>query len=318
MSDAERGMTPDEEALAAQVWDAVQSASNFSERSQQSADFRIGISDLGFCSEKVRRMVAGIPEPVTDKLPAFIGTALGDHMEQACMAIWPDAIRQAEVQVTLQGDGGTYILSGHPDLLLPEGMVIDFKTSRGLGKVRRTGPSQQQQFQRHCYALGAWESGAFGNCALVDVQVANVWLDRAGDERFPYVHMEPYSPDVVVQAGMWVDDLVYAYRNDIPARKEPPIEMCRKTCGHYEDCRAGDGDLGGLLTDDEVLVSVDMYNEALAMEKLARQMKDEAKAELQGINGSTGKFSVRWVHTAGGHVEFDRKPSERLDIRPLR
>jgi hypothetical protein len=314
----ERTMTDEEEALAAQVWAAIQQASNFSERSQQSADFRIGISDLGFCSEKVRRMVAGVAEPVTDKLPAFIGTALGDHMEQACLAIWPEAIPQTTVSVTLHGDGGDYVLSGHPDLLLPSGLVIDFKTARGLTKTRRTGPSQQQQFQRHCYALGAWEAGYFGDCDLADVQVANVWMDRAGDERSLYVHMEPYSPDVVTQAAMWVDDLVYAYRENIPARKEPPIEMCRKTCGHYEDCRAGEGDLGGLLTDDGVLAMVDVYNDAIRLERQARQMKDEAKAELQGINGSTGKYSVRWIHTAGGHVEFDRRPSERLDIRPLR
>lgn len=93
----DRNMDEAEAELAEQVYQAVQAASNFSERSQQSADFRIGISDLGFCSEKVRRMLAGIPEPVTDKTAAFIGTALGDHIEQAYCAVHPNAIRQAEV-----------------------------------------------------------------------------------------------------------------------------------------------------------------------------------------------------------------------------
>lgn len=126
-------MTPEESLLAATVYGAIQSASNYSERSQQSADYRIGMSDLGYCSEKVRRMLAGIPEPVTDKLKAFIGTALGDHAERACLAVWPHAIVQAEVVVALTGDRGTYNVGGHPDLILPEGLVIDFKSAGGLG-----------------------------------------------------------------------------------------------------------------------------------------------------------------------------------------
>lgn len=314
----ERVMNEEEQALADEVYAAIQHASNYSERSQQGADFRIGISDLGWCSEKVRRMVAGIPEPVTDKLPAFIGTALGDHMEQACMTAWPHAIRQATVQVTLCGDGGEYLVTGHPDLILPEGLVIDYKSARGLTKVRRTGPDQQQQFQRHSYALGAYGMGLFHDTVeLADVRVANVWMDRAADDRGLHVHLEPFSMDVIQQAAMWIDDVAYAYQQDQPARKEPPLEMCRKVCGHFADCRGGEGDPEGLLTDDGVLVAVDMYNEGIALEKQGRKLKEEAKAELSGIQGSTGKFSVRWVHVNGSHVEFDRASYEKLDVRKV-
>jgi len=314
----DRQMTHDEVTLAAQIYAAIQKSSNESERSQQSNDYRIGVSDLGYCSEKVRRMLAGIPEPVTDKMPAFIGTALGDHVEQAVLGLWPHAIRQPEVNVTLPGEGGQlYTISGHPDLVFPDGLVLDVKTVRGLSVVRRNGPTQQQQFQRHCYALGAYESGLF-DVPLDEVRVANVWLDRAGDERELFVHMEPYSSMVIRQAGIWVDDLVYAFLHNETARKEPPREVCAKTCGHFADCRALDTDVEGLLTDDEVLISVDLYNEAIALEKQARQMKDQAKANLTGITGSTGKYSVRWVHVNGSHVEFDRQPSDRLDVRPLR
>jgi hypothetical protein len=221
-------MNEEESELAEQVYQAVQASSNFSERSQQSADFRIGISDLGFCSEKVRRMLAGIPEPVTDKTAAFIGTALGDHIEQAYCAVHPEAIRQAEVTLALTGDGGTYTLVGHPDIVHPRGVIIDFKTTRGLGIVRRNGPSQQQQFQRHCYALAAADLYD-DDVSMDDVMVANVWFDRSGDETYPYVHMEPFSQQVVAEAAMFVDDLVYAYLHDEPARKEPPREVCAKT-----------------------------------------------------------------------------------------
>lgn len=312
----ERQMSNEEQDLAAAVYQAIQNASNYSERSQQSADFRIGISDLGWCSEKVRRMVAGIPEPVTDKLPAFIGTALGDHIEKACHDMWPHAIVQAEVIVHLHGDGGTYALTGHPDFILPNGVVIDFKTSDGLGRVKRSGPDQQKQFQRHCYGLGAYTAGMFQDwVTLDDVKVANVWLDRTGREREAFVDMEPFSMDVVEQAGMWVDDLVYAYRNEQEARKEPAREICAKTCGHFTTCRSLDTDVQGLLTDEGVLTAVDMYREGLALERTAKKLKDEAKNSLTGVSGSTGKFSLRWVEVGGTHVEFDRQPYSRLDIR---
>lgn len=309
-------MSDEEEALAEAIYGAIQAASNYSERSQQSADFRIGISDLGYCSEKVRRMIAGIPEPVTDKLPAFIGTALGDHVEQALVDMWPDVIRQAEVSLTLIGDGGTYVLTGHPDLIRKDGLVIDVKSTRGLSKPRRMGPSQQQQFQRHGYGLAAFEAGLFNpDVGIEDVRVANVWMDRAGDDRELYVHMEPLSLDVIEQAAFWVDDLVYSYRNGIEARKEPPREVCAKTCGHFETCRALDTDVEGLLTDEGVLVAVDMYREGLALERQAKKLKDEAKASLSGITGSTGKFTVRWVHVNESEVRFTRNAYERLDIR---
>lgn len=315
----ERAMSPAETELAESVYEAIQRASNYSERSQQTADFRIGISDLGWCSEKVRRMVAGIPEPVTDKTPAFIGTALGDHIEAACTTLWPTAIRQAEVEVLLTGDGGQYRVGGHPDLVLPDGRVLDFKTTRGLHTVRRTGPSQQQQFQRHCYGLGAFQSGLFDeSVTLADVQVANVWMDRAGDERELYVHMEPFSQNVVDEAAMWVDDVVYAYMNEQPARKEPAREVCAKTCGHFATCRALDTDVEGLLTDDTVLVSVDLYREALDMERKAKAMKDVAKQALTGVVGSTGKFSVRWVRVNESEVHFTRAGYDRLDIRAVK
>ena len=308
----------DEQMLAAQVYDAIQRASTYSERSQQSAGFQIGVSDLGFCSEKVRRMVAGIPEPVTDKLAAFLGTAIGDHVERACAAVWPQAIMQPAVSLTLHGDGGDYQVQGHPDLVLPEGVVIDFKTTRGLETVRRTGPSRQQQFQRHCYGLGAYEAGLFDeHVGVEDVRVANVWLDRAGDDHETYCHMESLSVELVEEAALWLDDVAYAYIHGEEARKEPPIEMCRKACGHYADCRAGEGDVGGLLTDDTVLAAVDLYRDGIDLEKQGRKLKDQARANLDGINGSTGKFSVRWVTVNGGEVHYTRDPYQKLDIRPV-
>jgi hypothetical protein len=315
----DRVMYPEETALADDFYAAVQDASLYSERSLQAAAFHAGVSDLGFCSERTRRMIAQQVPAQTDYLDAFIGTAIGDHVEQAYAVKHPEVIVQPEVMVTLYGDGGVYELLGHPDIVDPAGKIIDIKTKRGLSVVRRTGPNQQQQFQRHCYAQGAFEAGLFhDDVKLEDVQVANVWVDRAADDREFYAHMEPYSSGMVGAAALWLDDVVYAYLHDQSARKEPAREVCARWCGFYQDCRMLDTDVEGYLTDDEVLTGVDLYQEAKDLERKAAKMKDAAKAALTGVAGSTGKYSVRWIHVNGGHVEYDRDSYERLDIREVK
>lgn len=314
----ERDMGEEERALAADMYEAVMKASRYSERSLQSLAYQAGVSDLGFCSERLRRMLAReVPDDV-DELPAFYGTALGDHIEQAAMALWPNAVRQAEVTVVLEGEGGrTYNVVGHPDLIV-DNRLIDIKTSRGLTLPRRMGPSQSQQFQRHCYAYGAWQGGLFGNIHLDEIEVANIWFDRAADEREAYAQIEPFDMSQVLMAAQWLDEVVYAYVNGTEARKEPPREMCAKVCGFYRDCRMYDTDVEGLLTDDEVLLAIDMYQDGIALQRKGKMFQDQAKAALRGVQGSTGAFTLRWTHVNGGHVEFDRKGYERMDLKAIK
>jgi len=314
-----RPMTADEQKMSDDFYAAVQGATNTSARSIQASGHRVGVSDLGHCSERVRRHLLGQPEPPTDKTAAFIGTALGDHIEAAMTALYPNLVRQAEVSVTLYGDTGTYVLMGHPDLIEPSGKLIDVKTTRGLNRVRKTGPSQQQQFQRHLYAKASHAAGLFAdNVSLADVRVSNIWFDRAGDDREPYVHEEPYDERVVEAATAWLDDVVYAFQHGEEARKEPPIQMCEKACGFFLDCRAGRGGPQGLIEDPDLLAAVEMQREAMELERRARRLKDEAKAALKGIEGSTGAYTVKWVKIGGGHVSYDRTPYEKLDVRPIR
>jgi len=312
-----RYMSDEEEALAASIYEAIQRASNYSDRSMQGREFKVGVSDLGFCSERVRRMLAQETPDDRDVLAAWIGTAIGDHTEKAIAQMWPHAIVQASVSVTLAGERGVYNIGGHPDVVT-EDTVIDVKTARGLGVARRKGPSQQQQFQRHCYALGAHNAGLFGDLPLDQVKVANVWIDRAADEKELYVHMEPFDQGVVDAAGWWLDDVVYAYTHGEEARKEPPREMCEKVCGFYATCRAMDTDVEGLLTDDTVLAAVDMYREGNDLERAGKRLKDQAKANLTDVTGSTGEYTVRWTRVNGTHVEYDRAGYDKLDIRRIK
>jgi hypothetical protein len=314
-----RAMTAEEEALARDFYAAIQSATNESPRSVQASAHRIGVSDLGHCSERVRRHIAGEQEPAVDHLPAAIGTALGDYVEAAVVAKFPNLIRQAEVELTLYGDGGTYVLSGHPDLIDPAGWVIDVKTSDGLDLIRRKGPSQQQVFQRNLYAKAAHQMGLFDDgVALEQVRVCNIWFDRSAREREAYVQSDLYDERVIEAATAWLDDTVYAFVHGEHARKEPPIAMCLRSCGFYLDCRAGDGTVGGLIEDHEQLAAIEMFMEGAELERRGKRLKDQSKQALKGVEGSTGAFTVRWSKVNGGFVAYERPGYERLDIRPVR
>lgn len=321
---ADLGMDEEEEAVAARLAEGIQRMSGESDRSMQAQEFRVGVSDLGFCSERVRRMLLGIPEGPSDKTLAWIGTALGEHAEQAYRLVRPNALIQSEVSVPLQGERREYVLTGHPDIIEPdEALVIDVKTDYGTSTVRRSGPSQQQQFQRHLYGYGAWLEGLFGNVPMDTVRVANLWVDRAGVDRDPYVQMEPLSMDYVHAAAEWLDEVVYAYLEtaagrEMEARKEPPREMCAVVCGHYETCRLFDTDVQGLIKTPETLAAIEMYQEGAATEKLGKKLKDEAKQHLRGVEGSTGTLLVRWTHVNETEVPASvRRGYDRLDIKPL-
>jgi hypothetical protein len=310
----------EEQELSDAIWAAIVEFDRDRPRAKQTENFVVGLSELGFCSERTRRMLAGIiPEP-TDSLAALIGTAVGDYVEQAVQAMWPHAIRHAEVTAMLVSHQRVYNLTGHPDLIIPgEALVIDVKTTRGLETVRRSGPSTQQQYQRHGYALGAWEAGLLGEVPLDEVMVANVWLDRAADDAGCHVQMEPYSPAVLAEAADWLDEVVYAYLNEGVARKEPPRNMCEMVCGHFNTCRALDTDVEGLIADGPTLSAIEMYQEGLALERDGARLKDQAKPHLKGVSGSTGEYLLRWIHVNESLIpERVQKGYDRISFSRLK
>lgn len=309
------------EDIAKRMYEALQAESNYSARSLQAKDFQVGVSDLGFCPERTRRMLdQQVPED-TDMLTAWIGTELGRGIERVAQRVWPDAILQSEVSVTLCGpdSGRFYNLTGHPDIVLPaDGIVLDGKTDYGLSTVERSGPTMQQQFQRHLYGLGAWEAGMFGDLPIEEVRVGNVWLDRAGIDKRMHCNLETLSTDVIEHAAAWLDNVVYAYLQGEEAEKAPPRDMCAVVCGFYPVCRAYDTDVQGLLDQPEVLDAVTLYREGADLERRGKRLKDEAKQHLVGVQGSTGEFTVRWTHVNETVVpESTRRAYDKLDLRPI-
>lgn len=314
-------MDDDELALAQRIYNAVQRASHDSVRSGQSKAFVIGVSDLGFCSERTRRKLAGIEEPGEgDKLEAFLGTAIGDAVEQAYLASHPEITVQAEVTVRLEGDGGTYEIIGHPDIVEPD-KVGDVKSVDGLTVVKRNGPTQQQLFQRHLGCKAAHEAGLL-KVPLEEARTYNVWIDRSGRTKEVYVHIDTFNPEVVEQATMWLDEVVYNYRHNQAAMKEPPRTFCEKVCGHFTDCRQFDSDVEGLITDPEIATAVLMKKESSALTAKADRLKKEANAILEGVNGYVrtvdGNFQLRTTWVNGTHVDYDRNGYWRINISKVK
>jgi hypothetical protein len=319
----ERDMDSDEAELAARLYGAIMDQSRYSERSMQSAGYKAGVSDLGYCSERLRRMLDRQEPEDRDELTAFIGTALGDHMEQAwAKHLWPDAIVQAEVTLELIGESGNvYQLPGHPDIIVPsEGLLIDGKSVNGFSLVRRMGPSDSQQFQRHGYAYAAHEAGLFGDLPLNEVRVANAWIDRAGIEQSLHVDMEPFNPEIVRDAARWLDDVVYAYTHEEEARKEPAREVCAVTCGFFKTCRAYDTDVSGLITDPATLAAIELYREGTALQSKGKKIHKEVKPLLKDIEGFTEDgYSLRHVFVPESIVkEYLRRSYTKVQLTKVK
>lgn len=310
-------MNLEEQELADWAYRTINTHNRASERSRWQDMFHVGISDVGFCQEFTRRMI--VQEPETDERDysaAFLGTAIGDHVEAALSSAAPSLRRGVSLTAQLSGDQGTYYITGHPDLL-GDDIVIDIKTHAGLKLLERTGPTQQQLFQRHLYALGAHQSGLL-SVPLAEVKTANLWFDRSGADHAAVAHVDTFNPDMVKAATAWLDDVVYAVRYGEEASREPPREFCERYCTRFTACRSRDTDVHGLLTDPEVLAAVDLYREAGRQESEAKRMRSQAQIALRGVQGSTGQYTVRWVTVPGGPVAYQRHEYERLSIQRLR
>jgi len=61
-----------------------------------------------------------------------------------------------------------------------------------------------------------------------------------------------------------------------------------------------------------------MYREATEAKSVANRRLNQAKARLNGVNGNTGQYSVRWVLVNGGDVSYHRDDYLKLDLRRMK
>lgn len=313
-----------EAKYAAEAYEAVNAWSEGTERTQQDANFVIGVSNIGHCSEKVRRMLNREPMvKKTDKLAAFNGTWIGEGIEQAVKVKWPTAIIQSSISLELHTDQGDFVIDGHPDIILPEDKVLlDVKSSDGLAKItayRTFEKDLQKRFQRHGYGYAAWKDGLFGDVAAEDVLVGNLWVDRGGTDHEFLVRLEPLDVNVIAEMEEWISNVVYAFVNKIEAPKEPSRSFCVNWCEYFDTCRALDTDVEGLIEDPDADLAAALYQQGMALEKEGKRLKDQAKADLRGVNGSTGNYVIRWVEVGESIIpEQHRRGYSRLDLSKVK
>lgn len=307
-----------EQVVALSVRDAVNAWSTSTDRAEQDKAFIVGPSAIGFCSERLRRLLDR-QEP-TDSVEwnkAALGTWIGDGLEKAWKKANPNLLIQSEFWVELQGDRYTYSIPAHADVLDPdEGVVWDFKAKDGLMYLRRQeGVEKSYSYQRTLYAYGAHQCGLFPNHRLEDLRVGNIFYDRSGKEPIPHVQCEPFSHDVLREAIWWLDEVVDAFLAGEEAEKEPPRQMCEAACGFFSVCRAYDTDVEGLIQDSKYLGAIEMYVEGAEMSKTGEKMKKQAQIILNGVEGHTPEMTLRWTLINGGTVSYDREPYLRMDLR---
>lgn len=304
--------------IAGMVRRAIDSSMNESDRSKWAESNHLGVSDIGTCHEYVRRMILGIPwtDEQENFAAAFVGTAVGNHVEQAMAALYgPDIVEiQRKVVVHLTVRGYQLDLPGTADIILTQDGLIDVKTKDGLGVVRRSGLTQQQVFQLVLYTAALIQEGTLAP----DPMVGCAFIDRSGREPDPYVLGFRYTERLLQDAIDWIGDVIYAIDNDEVAQKDPPRPWCFAACPYASDCRGGDTDVEGLLTDPVIQDAVAIYTESGALIRQAEKDKKSALSVLEGITGSTGTHTVRWIEIGASDVAFTRSAHKRIDIRPIK
>lgn len=303
--------TADEIAL--QVQEAVRAHSTGSLRSLQQKEHLIGMSELGACRNYLRNMVVQTPYDDNEddiKWPAFIGTALGDRLEQAIAESF-DYLVQQTVEVTLPSGK---VLAGHCDVQADDA-VWDFKAVDGLETVKRNGPTFRQKAQIMGYLLALQQSGALPADALAVL----VFIDRSGRDPRPYVWTSLLDMQVIEEADSRLDDVVYAVMHGEEASRDEPDAWCQVACPFYTKCRGATTDVGGLIEDEGAILAIKNYEAGKKMVKEGERLKDESKLTLKGVEGSTGEHIIRWTRVNESEVPgYTRRGYDKIDVRPVR
>lgn len=296
-------MNPDE--AAAEWLSAIMMADATTDRSAQQALGVLGVSDVGTCRERARRMVTGMPH--TDAptgLAAWIGTQLHRPALEARKQLAPELLHEVELSIGLPGG---YTVVGHADEIDPsEPSVTDLKTVDGLGAIVS---SEQQRFQRHLYAHGAIQAGLVPAEGLL---VRNVWLDRSGRYKRLHVEQEPFDPNMVEMASQWLEDVEYAARRNEEASKDRPSSWCAACCPFFTGCRGGQSVQGEVVADPQYAELAGLYRRASDEAKEASLVAEDARRALEDVEGRCGDWLVSWTT-----VNAQRGAYRKINVRKV-
>lgn len=292
-------MTPDEYAEEFTASLVIADAS--SDRTAQSMSGQVGVSDLGWCQEYVRRLI--VQAPRTDSpfsMAAVVGNWADKGIKSARELVRPELLLDVPLTVTLPNGAK---VPGTADEIDPdEPAVTDYKSKdkRGLAAIRRGTSTRTNRWQRHNYGAAAIQAGLVPEQGLV---VRNVWMDRSGREKKPHVEQEPFSWDVVAEASAWLDEVLDAVKHGETARKEPPRHECRDYCPFYTACRRDEVEVGPI-TNPRLVEAVNLYGEASDQAKDAKAVMDALRDEVEGLTGRTDRYELvsTKVNKGRGHM----------------
>ena len=292
------------------------------ERDQQTKDYILGISDMGWCREYARHMVLKTPrDPGYVRKErydwaAMIGRSLEGSVLDALQA--GDLVLKRGLEVSVVLPSGLRI-KGHPDAVLVGvlggvDVVIDVKTKDGLAAPMKDGADLQQQFQRRLYGHACKQEGLVSG----NVKVGNLWLDRsASSDQWAWVELEDLEDYMLDEVDQWLSDVTYAVTHDEPAMQDQPYHLCETVCPFFVSCR-GDAEPPEVVDDPHGVVdrAAAAMREATALEREAKDLRRSYREEVEGITGKTERFAITStrINESETPAQF-RKAHTRVTIR---
>jgi hypothetical protein len=310
--------------IAAEIQGAIRAFGIADGRSVQSRAGIIGPSDLGFCRQKANLMLEGVEQ--SDAKPiwaAQVGTAIHLYVKAALTESHPEWTLDSE-KVTCTFPSGA-VISGTPDIMGVVSVVgpgwyavLDIKTKDGLAEPIKFGPSQNHRYQRTAYCAGAIQ------CGLVpdgyQVLVGNVYVDRSGADERVIVDVEEWNDALLLEVDDWLTDVIYARTHHEEASRDVAAPVCEVICEYFTVCR-GNLPMGDAepIRDEHLRRALAMYADGKRLKNDGTAMQESAKAMLQGINGTDGEWTVRWIEMPETQVAgFTKAGYKRIDVRRAR
>lgn len=310
---------------------------SYSQSKARNRQTRIGPSAVGYCRRNAYYIATeAVRTPAREGIhtwPADVGTAIHSYIDEAVawaresfrdhrgFGDWDGNVilgsEYGPITATLP-DGDT--ISGTFDLLLPQfNLVLDVKTVNGMTWTQNKGVSQNHNWQRHLYALGAQQAGLLDDRPMY---VGNLYFDRSGKDSIPYAQISEYDPTVIPEIQAWVEDVKYAViHGEQHAAQDLPAARCRNVCDFYDLCYGvlpETHEEAGPITDEESIEAIDMYVRGRALESEGRKMKQAASVRLVGIAGATDEWQVRWTVVNRDGYAVEPSSYNRLDVTKIR
>lgn len=310
-------LTTDQVGL--RVYDALKAHTQAQPRTQQSQEYRLGASDLGLCRSFIKYLLEEKPydeDKMEDpKWAAFVGSAVGDRLEDAYKMSYPNALTQAEFETTFPSGRK---VPGHSDIIDVElNCVIDIKSKDGLTIVEAMDEvTRPNKYQIATYLLGLVQAGILKPGARAFI----VYVDRSGGEAMPHVKEVVVDDALITEIDEFVGDAVYAAQYGVEAPKDQPWNFCETYCAFFSTCRGAETRAEGLIEDEEAHVALKVFLEARDTAKQAdvrKKMASEVLGRHKGvILADDGAYEVSQTLVAGGStVSYVTKDSARLNVR---